>query len=253
MLRLEPRFVSLDTISSVPNFLKPLAFHSADFCTFRLPAPEEFPVSPPKPSAALRALPNIWHLTGMFPHFPLSAGCWRGGSWIMPWFPPATQSVNKQEQGKHMCRWMVNLLCPSLSGYQPGWYQQENQAALLDRRLICGSLLGGGSRSLRHTPCPVSIPHTPYLNPPGIQNCYESHNTPCSVICHIFLSAMCLAGNFLFWLWAFKKALCKRNFLCEVSLIPPNVRVPLLVLILPFQSLYTLQHLFYWIISIYPT
>lgn len=117
VLRLEPRFVWLDTISSVPNFLKPLAFHSANFCTFRLPAPEEFPVSPPKPSAALRALPNIWHLTGMFLCFPLSAGCWRGGSWIMPWFPPASQSVNKQEQGKHMCKWMVNLLCPSLSGY----------------------------------------------------------------------------------------------------------------------------------------
>lgn len=61
-------------VSSSSTFLKPLVFHSADFCTSRLPALEEFPVLPPKPSAALRPLPNIWHLTGMVPASPSLQG-----------------------------------------------------------------------------------------------------------------------------------------------------------------------------------
>ena len=62
------------------------------------------------------------------------------------------------------------------------------------------------------------------------------HPITCHVLSYVTFSfLLCpLLGIFSFDLWAFKKAQFKRNFLCEVSLIPPNLRAPLLVLILPF-------------------
>lgn len=54
------------------------------------------------------------------PCFPLSAGCWRGGSWIRPWFHPAKESVNKQKRGKHVCRWVASVMYPFLCSYLQG-------------------------------------------------------------------------------------------------------------------------------------
>lgn len=119
-LGLEPRCARLYSLSASSALLKPLVFHSANFCTSSLPAPEGFPVSPPKTSAALRPLPNIWHLTGMFPASPSLQGAEGVGSWIMPWFHPAKQRVNKQERGKHMCRWMGKLVCSLGAGISSG-------------------------------------------------------------------------------------------------------------------------------------
>lgn len=143
----------LYSISSFSTFLKPLVFHLATFCTSRLPAPEEFPVSPPKSSAALRSLPNIWHLTGMFPASLSLQGAEGGGSGIMPWFHPAKQSVNKQEPGKHMCRWIVNIIYSSLCGYL-----QESLAVHLCRYLCLASLLGGDSLRPCCFLCPKCLP-----------------------------------------------------------------------------------------------